>query len=372
MWNATQTPEYPEFLSKALNQRWSRVNTRSEDLTSICYNGESTLFTLKDIVGHWMSKYSSLYELRKIIFESRQDSSMQLEFMHSCIDHYVNAADASFSDKPYKILDSIYQYEPLRKLDLSRYSDAPYEFLNALFACFPDLVIESPGLMQGKWKDEAFKPENAWKTIIGLTAGYQSFFVHRSSNSYSTPNLKDHFNSGFKDAFGIHPDIIAMKIPRISDKDAKRVLSYYKRSVSMTASRDYSVPTQLRNGYSGARIAITALAKAGVFADRSVFEVLSSHLGAERRALLLTAYLLHGFCTEDKIGRFFEIDDVRIEHVNYMLSDSHDNAEDDFRRFLSSYPPEDQAALQIKTGFPIHLLKDLQSKRIVLTSDLNL
>ncbi len=373
MWNASQTPEYSICLSSELKKRWSRVNTRAEDLRSIRRNGEPSLYSTKDIIDLWMEKDSSLYELRKVIFESNQGNPAHLEFMHTCIQYYVNAAEHSFSDKPHKILDSISHYEPLRKFDLSRYSDASYEFLNALFACFPDLVIESPGLMQGRWKEEAFKPENVWKTIIGLTAGYQSFFVHRSMHSHlNTPSLTDHFTSRFKEAFGMHPDRIAMQIPRICDKSAKQVLSYYKRSVAKTSSRDYAVPTHLRNGYSGCRLAITSLAKAGVFADRSVFDALSEHLGADRRAHLLTAYLTQGFCTEDKIGRFFEISDVRAEHVNYMLNDSHETPEDDFRRFLSSYPPEDQAALQIRTGFPIHLLKNSHSKRIVLSSDLNL
>jgi hypothetical protein len=373
MWNVTQTPEYSKCLSDEQKKRWSRVNTRGEDLKSIRRNGESALYSLKDIIDYWMSKESSLCELRKIIFESDQDKPAHLEFMHECIQHYVSAVDASFSDKPHKILDSISHYEVFRKLDMSRYMDASYEFLNALFACFPELVLQTPGLMQGKWKDEALKPENAGKTIIGLTAGYQSYFVHRSNSSFSNmPNLSDSFYSGFKDAFGIHPDRLSMQLTKPCEKQSKQVLSYYKRSVAKTASRDYSVPTRLRNGLSGGGLAITALAKAGVFADRPVFDGLSQHLGADRRAILLTIYLTQGFCAEDKIGRFFEIDDVRIEHVNYMLSDSHEAPEDDFRRFLSVFPPEDQAALQIKTGFPIHLLKDSQSRRIVLSSDLNL
>lgn len=372
MWNVTQTDSYHAELKKALEAKWRLVSSRLESLSAFQYSRfEPSSVHLDDLLTFWMDKRSGLQELRNFI-DSKMNSvnSNDQEFGRRVLTFYINRVSAEFNGKPELLLDSIEPREKLRGFSADVFRGADYQFLNTLFACFPEVIFNTPGIMQGAWQESAFLPENAGSSTLALIAGYQTYLVHRTHSMFGESAI-DKFNNGFKSAFGTHPDHMALRLPELDKSSEKVLLRYVKKSV-IRSTRDYSVVPSLRIGFSGRGLAITAVGRSGYFNNADVAEGLTRYTDSDRAATLLQSYLNYKLAPLHKLGKLFEETAVSSDVVKRLLGDETAEDIDYFRRFLAGFSQEDCAKIQIRTQFPPKYLTGEQSKRMVLTQDLGL
>jgi len=202
------------------------------------------------------------------------EKSAEKKFGEEILTLYINRVTAEMSGKPECFLDSIIRREKLRQFSAESLRDADYDFLNTLFACFPEVIFNTPGIMQQHWLNKALLPENLGKTALALVAGYQSFAVLRSHSLFDEAAdvpVVDRFNDGFKEAFGMHPSRFAMQLPQLDKESAKYLLRYIKKSPARQTS-DYNIVGSVRFGFSGRCLAIKAMGLSGYFNSAKVVD----------------------------------------------------------------------------------------------------
>lgn len=372
MWNVTQTDKYEKALQKSLESQWRLVSSRCQALHNLCYRGVTVQgLTVDSLLDFWMDKRSGLDKLRTQIDEYLANPNPSVSaFGKQVLEKYLSRVSAEFTKKPEIFLDSLGRYEKPLKFDAELFRNADYETLNTLFACFPEAVFRSPGIMSTSWMNEAFKPGNAAKSMIALISGYQSFLVHRTQSMLEGSKL-DHFNAAFKEAFGIHPSHLAMKLPELDKESAKTLLRFVKKSVLRT-TYDYNIISSLRMGLSNRCLGITAVGRSGYFNNSQVTSEYISYESTDRKTALLNSYMNYRLAPIHRLGGLFPAEAVNKQIIDRILRDESPDDISDFQAFIKGFSDEDQADIQQRTGFPLKYLTSKLSKRMVLTHDLGM
>jgi hypothetical protein len=372
MWNVTQTDVYQKAFQKSLESKWHLVSSRCQALNNLCYRGATIPgLTVDSLIDFWMDKRSGLDKLRSQIDEFLANPNPSVSgFGKRVLEKYLGRVSAEFSKKPEMFLDSIGRYEKPVKFDAESFRNADYETLNTLYACFPEAVLKTPGIMASTWMDEAFKPENVAKSMIALISGYQCFLVHRTQNMLEDSKL-DYFNAGFKDAFGIHPTLLANRLPELDKDSAKPLLRFVKKSVLRT-TYDYNIISSLRMGLSNRGLAIAAVGRSGYFNNAQVTLEFTKHTSDNGKTSLLNSYINHRLAPIHRLGVLFPGSAVDKSIVNRLLRDETPEDIVNFQGFIKGFSEVDQADIQQRTGFPVKYLTSKLSKRMVLTNDLGM
>ena len=372
MWNVTQTDAYQKALKKSLESQWHLVSSRCQALNNLCYRGVTIPgLTVDSLLDFWMDKRSGLDKLKAQIDEFLANPNPTVSaFGKRVLEKYLSRVSAEFPHKPEIFLDSLGRYEKHLKFDAESFRNSDYETLNTLFACFPEAVLRTPGVMASKWMDEAFKPENVAKSMIALISGYQCFLVHRTQSMLEDSKL-DYFNAGFKDAFGIHPTILAMRLPELDKEAAKPLLRFVKKSVLRT-SYDYNIISSLRMGLSNRNLPIAAVGRSGYFNSTQVTSDFTARTSNDGKVSLLNSYLNHRLAPIHRLGALFPGSAVDKSIVDRLLRDETSEDIAHFQSFIKGFNEVDQADIQQRTGFPVKYLTSKLSKRMVLTNDLGM
>jgi hypothetical protein len=372
MWNVTQTDVYQKAFQKSLETQWRLVSSRCQALNNLCYRGVTIPgLTVDSLLDFWMDKRSGLDKLRSQIDKFLENPNPAVSsFGKSVLEKYLGRVSAEFSQKPEIFLDSLSRYEKHLKFDAESFRNADYETLNTLFACFPEAILRTPGIMASTWMDEAFKPENVAKSMIALISGYQCFLVHRTQSMLEDSKL-DYFNAGFKDAFGIHPTLLAMRLPELDKDSAKSLLRFVKKSVLRT-TYDYNIISSLRMGLPNRNLAIAAVGRSGYFNSTQVTSDFTAHSSSDCKTSLLNSYINHRLAPTHRLGVLFPGSAVDKNIVNRLLGNETPEDIAHFQDFIKGFSEVDQADIQQRTGFPVKYLTSKLSKRMVLTNDLGM
>ncbi len=378
MWNVTQSEQYQIALKRELEKSWRLVTNRLSVFSDFCYQRTQFIpdgIQVNDLMSYWMDKRSGLKELRDYIeIMMISDKPAEKKFGEELLTLYIHRVSAEMSGKPECFLDSIIRREKLRQFSAESFRDADYDFLNTLFACFPEVIFNTPGIMQQHWLNKALLPENLGKTALALVAGYQSFAVLRSHSLFDEAAdvpVVDRFNNGFKEAFGMHPSRFAMQLPQLDKESAKYLLRYIKKSPARQTS-DYNIVGSVRFGFSGRCLAIKAMGLSGFFNSAKFVNDITRYAGPDEQERILSAYVNHGLAPIDRLGKLFRHSAVSTSIINRFL---HDETPEDIARFqcfINGFSEEDRANIQIRTQFPAKYLTSQASKRMVLTQDLGL
>ncbi|WOF81776.1 hypothetical protein P5704_028385 (plasmid) [Pseudomonas sp. FeN3W] len=371
MWDITKDELYQKAIKLEYAQRWARQSNRERDALDIMSGRSNGLYNLEELLKACFDKGKGLPEIRKIITQPGSETETGIRIKNA-VEAYINQILLRWDDRPERYLDAVNRNERPYTFDASIFADKPYEFLNALLACFPESVLQSPGLMAGEWKEKAFLPDNLARTAIGLGAAYQAIFVHKTRSYLNYREDMDSFAKQFKQAFGENPFKLSMRMPLMNADQSKQVLRYFKKSVMPTDTRESSIMSRIIYLNSDTSWIMHVFGRAGVYANPEVCERIIKYKGDDTISGVLSCYIAYDFAPLNKLGRLFKARHVTQSIVDRLIDPENDNPAANLTKFLKGFAEEDKAWILKKMNLPADLLEDRDLRRRALANAIEL